>query len=52
MQALAQEVFVAEELVDYILGLVHFTRAHARIYLGASPCKSSRFLPVTRTCSP
>ncbi|HVK72308.1 MAG TPA: MoxR family ATPase [Kofleriaceae bacterium] len=37
MQALAQEVFVAEELVDYILGLVQYTRGHARVYLGASP---------------
>jgi MoxR-like ATPase len=37
MQALAQDVFVAEELLDYVLGLVQFTRAHAKIYLGASP---------------
>jgi MoxR-like ATPase len=37
MQALAQEVFVAEELLDYVIGLVAFTRAHARVYLGASP---------------
>jgi MoxR-like ATPase len=37
MQALAQEVFVAEELLDYVLGLVAFTRAHAKVYLGASP---------------
>jgi MoxR-like ATPase len=37
MQALAQEVFVAEELLDYVLGLVAFTRSHARVYLGASP---------------
>ena len=37
MQALAQEVFVAEELVDYVLALALFTRAHARVYLGASP---------------
>ena len=37
MQQLAQEVFVAEELVDYILALTHFTRSHARVYLGASP---------------
>ena len=37
MQALAQEVFVAEELLDYVLGLVTFTRNHARVYLGASP---------------
>jgi MoxR-like ATPase len=37
MQALAQEVFVAEELLDYVLGLVTFTRNHAKVYLGASP---------------
>src|SRR5512144_2712297 len=37
MQALAQEVFVAEELLDYVLGLVAFTRSHPRVYLGASP---------------
>jgi MoxR-like ATPase len=37
MQALAQNVFVAEELIDYVLGLVAFTRNHARVYLGASP---------------
>jgi MoxR-like ATPase len=37
MQQLAQEVFVAEELIDYILRLVQYTRSHARVYLGASP---------------
>ncbi|MBA2538676.1 MAG: MoxR family ATPase [Deltaproteobacteria bacterium] len=37
MQALTQEVFVAEELLDYVIGLVAFTRSHARVYLGASP---------------
>src|SRR5512135_2337988 len=37
MQALAQEVFVAEELLDYVLALVAFTRNPARVYLGASP---------------
>jgi MoxR-like ATPase len=37
MQALTQEVYVAEELIDYVLGLVAFTRSHPKIYLGASP---------------
>lgn len=37
MQELAQQVYVAEDLVDYVLGLVAFTRAHPRVYLGASP---------------
>jgi MoxR-like ATPase len=37
MQALAQGVYVAEELVDYVIALVAFTRSHPRVYLGASP---------------
>jgi MoxR-like ATPase len=37
MQALAQDVFVAEELCDYILALTNHTRHHPRVYLGASP---------------
>jgi MoxR-like ATPase len=37
MQELSQEVFFAEELLDYVLGLVAFTRGHAKVYLGASP---------------
>jgi MoxR-like ATPase len=37
MQALTQDVFVAEELLDYVLGLVAFTRGHTKVYLGASP---------------
>src|SRR5687768_3572155 len=34
MQQLAEGVYVAEELVEYILGLVQFTRTHPRVYLG------------------
>jgi MoxR-like ATPase len=37
MQQLALDVFVAEELLEYILGLVQFTRTHPRVYVGASP---------------
>jgi MoxR-like ATPase len=37
LQKLGERVFVAEELVDYILGLVQFTREHSKVYLGASP---------------
>jgi MoxR-like ATPase len=48
MQALAQEVFVAEELFDYILGLTHFTRSHARVYLGASPRAALALLHATK----
>jgi MoxR-like ATPase len=37
MQQLAQQVHVAEEIFDYIMGLVAHTRQHRRVYLGASP---------------
>ncbi len=37
MQELATSVYVAEEIFDYILGLVAHTRSHRRVYLGASP---------------
>ena len=37
LQRMTEDVFVAEELLDYILALVQFTRNHARVYLGASP---------------
>jgi MoxR-like ATPase len=37
MQQLATAVHVAEEIFDYILGLVAHTRSHRRVYLGASP---------------
>jgi MoxR-like ATPase len=48
MQALAQEVFVAEELFDYILGLTQYTRSHARVYLGASPRAALALLHATK----
>jgi MoxR-like ATPase len=37
MQKFAQDVYVAEELTEYILALVQFTRTHPRVYLGGSP---------------
>ncbi|MBE7451807.1 MAG: MoxR family ATPase [Kofleriaceae bacterium] len=48
MQALAQEVYVAEELFDYILGLTQFTRSHPRVYLGASPRAALALLHATK----
>ena len=48
MQALAQEVFVAEELFDYVLGLTQFTRSHARVYLGASPRAALALVHATK----
>jgi MoxR-like ATPase len=37
LQDMAAQVHVERELIQYILGLVTFTRQHKRIYLGASP---------------
>jgi MoxR-like ATPase len=37
MQALADDVHVADEIFDYILALAQHTRQHRRVYLGASP---------------
>ena len=48
MQALAQDVFVAEELIDYVLGLVAFTRGHAKVYLGGSPRSGLALVHATK----
>jgi MoxR-like ATPase len=37
LQRLADAVHVEEEVLDYVLALVHHTRKHRRVYLGASP---------------
>jgi MoxR-like ATPase len=37
MQALAEDVHVEDDILDFVLGLAHFTRKHRRVYLGASP---------------
>jgi MoxR-like ATPase len=37
LQELADQVHVADDLVDYVLGLAQFTRSHRRVTLGASP---------------
>jgi len=37
MQELAENVHVADEVFDFILGLLQHTRQHRRVYLGASP---------------
>jgi MoxR-like ATPase len=47
MQELADTVHVAEEIFDYILGLVQSTRTHRRVYLGASPRAA---LALLRAC--
>jgi MoxR-like ATPase len=37
LQQVATTVHVDEEVIDYVLELVHYTRRHRRVYLGASP---------------
>ncbi|HEY3352602.1 MAG TPA: MoxR family ATPase [Polyangia bacterium] len=37
LQEVADAVHVDEEIVDYVLELVQYTRRHRRVYLGASP---------------
>jgi MoxR-like ATPase len=37
LQQLAAAVHVEEEVMDYVLELVQYTRRHRRVYLGASP---------------
>jgi MoxR-like ATPase len=37
MQQLADDVHVAEEVLDYVLGMTQHSRQHRQVYLGASP---------------
>jgi len=37
MQSIAEAVHVEEDILDYVLALVTFTRKHRRVHLGASP---------------
>ena len=48
MQELATQVHVSEEIFDYILALVAFTRSHRQVYLGASPRASLALLRAAK----
>ncbi len=48
LQSLADQVFVADDLYDYVLGLVHFTRNHRRVLLGASPRASLQLVAAAK----
>ncbi|MFH0900504.1 MAG: AAA family ATPase [Pseudomonadota bacterium] len=37
LQELAERVHVEEEILEYVVAIARFTRAHRRVYLGASP---------------
>lgn len=43
-----EEVFIKDELLDYIAAIVHRTRAHADLYLGASPRASLAILRLSK----
>ncbi len=46
--ALVEKVFIRDELLDYIASLVHRTRTHPDLYLGASPRASLAILRLSK----
>jgi MoxR-like ATPase len=48
VQELAESVHVAEEILDYVLGLVQHTRSHRRVALGCSPRASLQLVHAAR----
>ena len=46
--ALVEKVFIRDELLDYIAALVHRTRSHPDLYLGASPRASLAILRLSK----
>ncbi len=48
LQGLAQNVYVEDELVDYIIALTGHTRAHGKVVLGASPRASLSLMYAAR----
>jgi MoxR-like ATPase len=48
LQELADQVHVAEDLIDYVLGLTQFTRTHRRVALGASPRASLQLVGAAK----
>ena len=47
-RSLVEQVQIREELLDYIAELVHLTRNHADLYLGASPRASLAILKASK----
>jgi MoxR-like ATPase len=48
VQDLADAVHVEDELYDYVLGLVDYTRSHRRVSLGASPRAALQLLQAAK----
>lgn len=49
IQNLATQIHVSEEIFDYVLGLVAYTRSHRQVYLGASPRASLALLRASKS---
>lgn len=47
-RALVEKIFIRDELLDYIAALVHRTRTHPDLYLGASPRASLALLRLAK----
>lgn len=47
-RGLIEQVYIKDELLDYIAAIVHRTRAHADLYLGASPRASLAILRLAK----
>jgi len=47
-RSLVEQVYIREELLDYIAAMVHETRENADIFLGASPRASLAMLKMTK----
>jgi MoxR-like ATPase len=48
LQRLADAVHISDELIDYVLGLAQYTRAHRRVALGASPRASLQLVNAAK----
>ncbi len=49
LHVLASEVFVAEEILDYVLAISQFTRSHQHVLVGASPRASLAILHAVKS---
>ena len=47
-RAVTEQIFIRDELLDYIAALVHRTRTHPDLYLGASPRASLAILRLSK----
>src|SRR5690606_31169725 len=48
MQSLVKQVHIADELLEYIVAIAEYTRAHTHVYLGVSPRASLALATAAR----